>query len=132
MAQRLKFKNFFKFTKKSYLVLITLSFLLFISFSEEVSRRNGKIKMEVDKMPLVLETPKKLKEEVVFWEKETEKESNWRDAWLKLSSIYYQLNDLQKAKVAITKTSELDPNYEPTKQLQELINNGLNRQNNPN
>ena|SRR3990167_6247357 len=132
MAPILKFKNFFKFTKKSYLVLITLSFLLFISFSEEVSRRNGKIKMEVDKMPLVLETPKKLKEEVVFWEKETEKESNWRDAWLKLSSIYYQLNDLQKAKVAITKTSELDPNYEPTKQLQELINNGLNRQNNPN
>jgi len=83
-------------------------------------------------MPLALETPKKLKEEVVFWERETEREPNWRDAWLKLSSIYYQLNDLQKAKVAITKTLALDPNYEPTKQLQELINNGLNRQNNPN
>lgn len=63
-----------------------------------------------------------LQQEASFWESQLKDKPDFRDAYVKLAAIYYQLRDLGKAKENLEKAREVDPNYEPVQKLGELLN----------
>lgn len=62
-----------------------------------------------------------LRQEASFWEKEVKEEPDFRDAYVKLAAIYWQLRDLGKAKENLAKARKVDPNYEPVQRLEKLL-----------
>lgn len=65
--------------------------------------------------------PQRIKEEIVFWEKMVKERPNYRDAYLQLVILNYQIYENQKAKEYLNKALEIDPNFLPTQQLQKII-----------
>ncbi len=65
--------------------------------------------------------PQRIKEEIVFWEKTVADKPNYRDAYLQLAILNYQIYENQKAKEYLNKALEIDPNFEVTKELGKII-----------
>ncbi|OGY25008.1 MAG: hypothetical protein A2Y57_02440 [Candidatus Woykebacteria bacterium RBG_13_40_7b] len=86
-----------------------------------LSNNSPQASVELEKIKAVLEEEKKLYENIVYWEKEVLEKPDYRDAWIQLASNYYRIKDFGKAKEAINKALELDPNYEIAKKLKESI-----------
>lgn len=63
-----------------------------------------------------------LQQQASFWESQLKDKPDFRDGYIKLAAIYYQLRDLEKAKQNLEKARQIDPNYEPTQKLEELLN----------
>jgi cytochrome c-type biogenesis protein CcmH/NrfG len=53
---------------------------------------------------------KKEQQEAYHWEEIVKQRPDWRDGWLQLATYYLRLNYHQKAKEAVAKAKELDPN----------------------
>jgi tetratricopeptide (TPR) repeat protein len=67
--------------------------------------------------------PKDIQRLIAAWEKILEEKPDYRDGWLQLTVLHYQLYEDEKAKESLEKALELDPNYEVTKELEKIINN---------
>ena len=67
--------------------------------------------------------PQKIKNEISFWEKVVASKPDYRDAYLQLSILHYQIYETQKAKAYLEKAREIDPNFESTKNLEEIFKN---------
>lgn len=67
--------------------------------------------------------PKDIKQLIVAWEKIIEEKTSYRDGYLQLAYLHYKLYENEKAKEYLEKALELDPNYEPTKELERIIGN---------
>ncbi len=65
--------------------------------------------------------PQRIKEEIVYWQKIVAERPSYRDAYLQLAILNYQIYENQKAKDYLNKALELDPNFEPTQKLEKII-----------
>lgn len=65
--------------------------------------------------------PKDIKKLITAWERIIQEKPNYRDAYLQLAILYYKLSENNKAKEYLGKALEIDPNFEATKQLEEII-----------
>lgn len=62
-----------------------------------------------------------IQKEIKEWEEVVRETPTYRDGHLKLATLYWKINEDQKAKEAINKAKEIDPNYEPTYKLEEKL-----------
>ena len=60
--------------------------------------------------------PNDIEKLIMAWEKIIEEKPGYRDGYLQLAYLYYQLYENEK-----TKAIELDPNYQPARALKQLI-----------
>jgi len=65
--------------------------------------------------------PEDIQKLVAGWEKIIAEKPGYRDAYLQLAKLCYQIYEDEKAKKYLQKAIELDPNYEPTQELQKII-----------
>lgn len=65
--------------------------------------------------------PQKIKDEIVFWEKIVADKPNYRDGYLRLALLNYQIYENQKARVYLERAKTLDPNFETTKELEKIL-----------
>ena len=65
--------------------------------------------------------PEDIKELIKAWEKIIEDKPQYRDAYLQLAILNYKINETQKAQDNLNKALEIDPNFELTKKLEEII-----------
>lgn len=61
-------------------------------------------------------------EEIYQWEQIIRERPDYRDGWLQLCTVYYQAGNLQKAKDALQKAKEIDPNDKLILSLEAIIN----------
>lgn len=67
------------------------------------------------------ENPEELQKLIEKWERIVAETPTYRDGYLQLALYYFKLGDKEKAQENLQKALELDPNYEPTKELEKLI-----------
>lgn len=65
--------------------------------------------------------PKDIKRLIAVWERIIEEKPNYRDGYLQLAYLHYKLYENEKAKECLEKAIELDPNYEPTRELERTL-----------
>lgn len=87
----------------------------------EVSPDSTSILKELNKVQTTLSEPGKLGEEIKFWEKEVKIKPDYRDGWIQLAVRYFELYKIEEAKQALEKAYRLDPNFETTRKLREII-----------
>ena len=66
--------------------------------------------------------PEDIRKLISAWEKIVEEKPNYRDGYLQLAILYYKLYENDKAKEYLNKALDLDPNYEPAKELKKILN----------
>ncbi|MBI4059071.1 hypothetical protein HY404_02400 [Candidatus Microgenomates bacterium] len=59
--------------------------------------------------------------EISKWEQVVQKTPTYRDSYLKLAILYWQLQEDQKSQVALAIAENLDPNYEETGEIKRLL-----------
>jgi len=67
------------------------------------------------------EKPEKIRQEISFWEKVVKEKPDYRDAYFQLAVLNYQLSQKGATVKYLRKTLELDPNFEPAKKLEKLL-----------
>ena len=67
------------------------------------------------------ENPKELEKLIEKWEKIVSETPTYRDGYLYLSLYYFKLGNQDKAQENLDKAVELDPNYEPTQELEKIV-----------
>ncbi len=67
------------------------------------------------------ENPQELQKLVEKWERVVSETPTYRDGYLHLALYYFKLGNRQKAQENLQKALELDPNYEETRELEEII-----------
>lgn len=65
--------------------------------------------------------PEDIRRLIAAWEKIVEEKPNYRDGYLQLAILHYKLYKNDKAKEYLNKALDLDPNYEPARELEEII-----------
>lgn len=60
--------------------------------------------------------------EISFWQSFLEKNRDYRDGYLRLAILEYQLRNVNNAKIYLNKALEIDPNFEKTKELEKVLN----------
>ena len=66
--------------------------------------------------------PEDIRRLIAAWEKIIEEKPNYRDGYLQLAILHYKLYENEKAKEYLQKALDLDPNYEPTRELERILN----------
>lgn len=67
------------------------------------------------------EKPEELEKLISKWEKIVSETPTYRDGYLHLALYYFKLGNKIKAQENLQKALELDPNYEETRELEEII-----------
>ncbi len=65
--------------------------------------------------------PKDIKRLIAAWEKVIKEKPDYRDGYLQLAYLHYKLYEDEKAKEYLEKAIELDPNYELTRLMKEVL-----------
>jgi tetratricopeptide (TPR) repeat protein len=63
----------------------------------------------------------KTEKELAFWKNSLARYKNYRDIYLKIASLEYQLGDRDSAKDDVKKALEIDPNSEKGRQLEKIV-----------
>lgn len=71
--------------------------------------------------------PKRLQGELLYWRTVVNRFSDYRDGYLQLSVLAYQLQRFDEARVYLQKALELDPNYPLSQKLQEVFRNSAEK-----
>jgi tetratricopeptide (TPR) repeat protein len=79
------------------------------------------LKKNLEEIKKLEEKPQKIKVEIKKWEGVVSLYPDYRDAWFRLSVLYWQIFDEEKAKFALAKTLELDPNFQPAYNFKNLL-----------
>lgn len=61
---------------------------------------------------------KKIYEEIIFWNDIVKKYPNYRDGYLKLSTLFWKVRLDDQAKYYLEKAKEIDPNNDKVKELE--------------
>lgn len=95
---------------------------LLITQNLKLKTQNGsEWENEREKIREVKELPKKVRNEVLFWQKITEEMPGYRDAYIKLAILSWKIHRDFDAKKYLSKALEIDPNNESAlKFLKEL------------
>lgn len=67
------------------------------------------------------ENPQEIRKMIADWEKFVSENPTYRDGYLRLALYYSKLGQTEKARENLNHALELDPNYEPAKELEEII-----------
>lgn len=86
-----------------------------------VSSVLGVITSPLDILELWQDEPKRLSEDYLFWQKVTAQYPDYRDGYLRLANIAYQLGKSDAARGYIAKALELDPNSRGAQELLKLL-----------
>jgi len=81
---------------------LSVSLLLLKFQNERVNRAVLGIKTQTDRQSST----------IYEWQQILTERPDYRDGWIQLGSLYYQAGDKEKAKEAIQKAKEIDPNNE--------------------
>lgn len=65
--------------------------------------------------------PAKIRQEITSWEKISRDFPGYRDAYLHLAKLYYQILEKEKARQSLQKARELDPNFPSSQELQKIF-----------
>jgi tetratricopeptide (TPR) repeat protein len=68
-------------------------------------------------------SPEDIKELIKYWEKVVAEKPDYRDGYFQLALLYYKLYNNEKAKEYLEQSLILDPNFEPAKELKEVLGN---------
>ena len=99
-------------TKRSWLLWLCALFILLVALSNlALFARNEYAKYK--RAPI--------EAEVKQWEEVVSKTPTYRDGYLKLDTLYWQLEEDDKAKTALDKAREIDPNYSETEKLRDKL-----------
>lgn len=107
-----KFYSYFSILLTFIVVIFLVILIIFIS----IDFGQNFIKFQA------LQTQRKdLISKINFWNSIADKYTGYPDAYLNISSLYFQLDDLSSARKYINKTLLLNPDYEKARQLEEKI-----------
>lgn len=59
--------------------------------------------------------------EISFWENEVARHSNYRDGYMSLALLNFQVKNFKEARNSLKKIFELDPNFEKGRELEKLL-----------
>ncbi len=93
--------------------LVCLLFAILFVQADLYSNLKTKTKLDKEKV--------KVYNEVVYWQKQIELYPEYRDAYLYLSILSYQLGDIKQARLNFDKAIEIDPNYERKGEFEKII-----------
>ena len=65
--------------------------------------------------------PDDIQKLIVGWEKILSEKPDYSDGWVELAYLNYKIYQSDKAKECLQKALELDPNYEPARELKKII-----------
>jgi len=65
--------------------------------------------------------PEKIRQEISFWEEIIKEKPDYRDAYFQLAVLNYKIGNHQQAKKWLKEVFNLDPNFEPVKKLEKLV-----------
>lgn len=114
-------KTFFSFSiSKPYLALFftTVTIVYFLLITMQVRSSLQKLYHEAQMKQM---QANQLKNEARKWQQATIIYPNYRDAYLQLTLLYYQLGDMKQAKQNAEKVFELDPNYQANDVLKMIM-----------
>lgn len=98
-----------------------------VQIAEELLKRGGEEqeKRQVlgfgKKVENLLKDPGMLQKEITDWEKIKNDLPGYRDAYLQLAKLHWQLYQNDLAKEYLNKALELDPNFEPAKEFKKIL-----------
>lgn len=93
--------------------------LLGLAFEPE----NKDLKAALMEMEKLINQPQEVAVEIERWEKVNQDSPGYRDAYLKLAQLYFSLYQNEKAQENLDKALELDPNFEPTRNMEKILRN---------
>jgi len=67
------------------------------------------------------EKPEELEKLIAEWEGIISERPNYRDGYLKLALFHYKLHENEKANGYLQKALELDPNFEPAREFEKIL-----------
>ena len=70
---------------------------------------------------IILAQKQAIEAEIAKWEKIVMERPNYRDAYFELALLTYQLNRPDETKMYLNKVFELDPNYQPARELEKIL-----------
>lgn len=62
-----------------------------------------------------------IEQEIAKWKEVVTQTPTYRDGYLKLAALYWKLNEDEKAKEALDRAKDIDPNYEETENLRRTL-----------
>lgn len=83
-----------------------------------------KLKSEYQAVSKLVFTPSRINAKIDYWKQVLLKKPNYRDAYLELAILYYQIKDDQKSKQMWQKAFNLDPNGEKVKKVESIVFEG--------
>ena len=122
ITEKLKYKPSNKLTKFYAYFSILLTFIVIISLVILIIFISIDLGQNFTKYQSLDAQRKDLISKINFWNSIAEKYTGYPDAYLNISSLYFQLDDLSNARKYINKTLLLNPDYEKARQLEEKIN----------
>jgi len=94
-----------------------------LSLSEGLTSTNSQdLKSAKEALEKAKERPKKIRQEIEFWQEIIKEKQDYRDAYFQLAVLNYQIYQKGPAVKYLQKTLNLDPNFEPAKKLEKLLN----------
>jgi tetratricopeptide (TPR) repeat protein len=65
--------------------------------------------------------PNIIEREIAFWQEVITRKKDYRDAYLRLAVLNYQINQEEESRAFLQMALRLDPNFEPAKKLEEIL-----------
>lgn len=109
----------FKFKWSGRLVLIGVLYLTLII---AVVYAGLDLYNNVLKFKKVEAARQKTQQEIKKWEEIAGKHTDYRDAYYKLAVLQYQMGNTGKAKLYLQRVLDLDPNFEPARNFEKILN----------
>ncbi|OGH02903.1 MAG: hypothetical protein A2798_00545 [Candidatus Levybacteria bacterium RIFCSPHIGHO2_01_FULL_37_17] len=111
-------KNYRRITEKGILLLVLISILSLIIFISLVSVQAYD---DFQKYLVISKERQNFYEKLNFWSSILDKYPGYSDASFNISLLYFQLNQLDKARIYLEKTLSFDPNYPQAEKLEKEL-----------
>lgn len=91
------------------LLIVVTAFLVLVATGGVISSQNQKQVM--GQKSEVVDLKPDLSLQINYWQQVASASPTYRDAWVKLATLYYQEEDIPSAKAYMQKAIEIDPNW---------------------
>ena len=88
------------------IAIVVVTYNLFLNLNQENNLANKKIS---------------LTRQEIFWREQVKVHPDYRDAYMSLALVEYQLNNLSEAQSNLDKAMALDPNFKEGKELKRIL-----------
>lgn len=90
----------------SFLLMFAISFASYSAYGEYTTLKNKTLEKQ------------KIQQDIVFWEEQIKKYPGFRDGYMQLALLYYQLGNKMEAKRNLEHAFVIDPNFEKGRELE--------------